>query len=85
MRQEDSGPELARRIFATNYAIVHDFVETFQTRWSNDLGIPTEVVQRMVIAMTDGVALAWLADGDDDKALAVLDAFAGLFADRVSA
>ena len=39
----------------------------------------------MVIAMTDGVALAWLADGDDDKALAVLDAFAGLFADRVSA
>lgn len=84
VRQEDSGPELARRIFATNYAIVHDFVETFQTRWSNDLGIPTEVVQRMVIAMTDGVALAWLADGDDDKALAVLDAFAGLFADRVS-
>ena len=39
----------------------------------------------MVIAMTDGVALAWLADGDDDKALAVLDAFADLFADRVSA
>ena len=85
VRQEDSGPELARRIFATNYAIVHDFVETFQTRWSNDLGIPTEVVQRMVVAMTDGVALAWLADGDDDKALADLDAFAGLFADRVSA
>ena len=24
VRQEDSGPELARRIFATNYAIVHD-------------------------------------------------------------
>lgn len=85
VRQDDPGPELARRIFATNYAIVHEFVEMFQTRWAKDLGVPTEVVERMVIALTDGVALAWLADGDDTKALAVLDAFADLFADRVAA
>lgn len=85
VRQDDPGPELARRIFAKNYAIVHGFVEMFQTRWAKDLGVPTEVVERMVIAVTDGVALAWLADGNDDKALAVLDAFADLFADRVCA
>lgn len=85
VRQDDPGPELARRIFARNYEIVSGFIELFQTRWAKDLGVPTQIVARMVIALTDGVALAWLADGDDEQALAVLDAFADMFASRVTA
>lgn len=80
VRQEDPGPELARRIFNRNYEIVHDFVELFSERWQLRYGVSSEVISRMVIAMTDGVALAWLADGDDERALEVLDAFAIILA-----
>lgn len=80
VRQEAPGPELAQRIFVNNYEVVRGFVELFQEKWGAELGLPAEVVARMTVAMTDGVALAWLADGDDERALEVLDSFATILA-----
>lgn len=83
VRQGGSGPELAKRIFARNYELVDGFVQVFAQQWTLDFDLPEGVISRLVVAMTDGVALAWLADGDDEKALQVLDAFAGLLAERL--
>ena len=80
VRQEAPGPELAQRIFANKYEVVRGFLELFQKKGEAELGLPADVIARMTVAMTDGVALAWLADGDDEKALEVLDSFAEILA-----
>ncbi|CAM3316576.1 TetR/AcrR family transcriptional regulator [Dermacoccus barathri] len=80
VRQEAPGPELAQRIFANKYEVVRGFVELFQKKGEAELGLPADLIARMTVAMTDGVALAWLADGDDEKALEVLDSFAEILA-----
>lgn len=80
VRQEAPGPELAQRIFANKYEVVRGFVELFQKKGEAELGLPADLIARMTVAMTDGVALAWLADGDDEKALEVLDSFAEVLA-----
>lgn len=80
VRQEAPGPELAQRIFANKYDLVRGFLELFQKKGEAELGLPADVIARMTVAMTDGVALAWLADGDDEKALEVLDSFAEILA-----
>ena len=80
VRQEAPGPELAQRIFANKYEVVRGFVELFQKKGEAELGLPADVIARMTVAMTDGVALASLADGDDEKALEVLDSFAEILA-----
>lgn len=80
VRQEAPGPELAQRIFANKYEVVRGFLELFQKKGEAELGLPADLIARMTVAMTDGVALAWLADGDDEKALEVLDSFAEILA-----
>ena len=80
VRQEAPGPELAQRIFANKYEVVRGFLELFQKKGEAELGPPADVIARMTVARTDGVALAWLADGDDEKALEVLDSFAEILA-----
>lgn len=81
VRQEDAqSHDLARRIFTTNYDIVRGFIDLFQMQWEVDLELPTDVIARMTVAMTDGVALAWLADSEDECALEVLDSFARMMA-----
>lgn len=80
VRQEAPGPELAQRICTNKYEVVRGFVELFQKKGEAELGLPADVIARMTVAMTDGVALAWLADGDDEKALEVLDSFAEILA-----
>lgn len=83
VRQDEHSQQLAQQIFASNYQIVYGFIELFKHQWEVDLGLPSDVIARMTIAMTDGVALAWLADGNDERALEVLDSFALILA-RVS-
>jgi len=78
VRQEDPGPRLARLIFQRAYAAVEQVLADNGDRLG-DLPFPHEVLSRMVTAITDGVALAWIADQDDEKALQVLDGFADMF------
>lgn len=83
VRQEDPGPELAQMIFRRAFGTVAGFIEG--RLQAAQVAFPTDVLARMIVAVTDGVALAWIADGDDDAALAVLDGYARLFGQAISA
>lgn len=80
VRQPEPGPQLARRIFQSNYAVIAGFMEAFRKKWGLRPSVDEQVFERMIIAMTDGIALAWLADEDEESALAALDAFAVMMA-----
>ncbi len=78
VRQEEPGPRLARLIFQRAYVAVDTVIAEHADHFGA-LAVPREVFTRMVTAATDGVALAWIADHDDEKALEVLDGFAQAF------
>ena len=80
IRQEQPVPELAKRVFENNYAIVASFLTGFEETFNVRIAIDRMTVCRMIVAMTDGVALAWLASQDEEKALATLDTFAEVIA-----
>lgn len=85
VRQEAPGPELARMMFQRSFATVSSFVESHLGESLGEVPMPIDVLARMIISVTDGVALAWIADGDDDKALQVLDGYALIFAMTLTA
>lgn len=76
VRQEDPGPELARKMMRNAAAAVLKFVHAQTDAMGLALPVPPEVVARLTVAVTDGVALGWIADQDDDMAVQVLDAYA---------
>ncbi|TWP37317.1 TetR/AcrR family transcriptional regulator [Leekyejoonella antrihumi] len=78
VRQDDPGPRLARLIFQRAYAAVDKVLADQHDRFG-ELPLSRELLSRMVTAVTDGVALAWIADQDDELALEVLDGFAAVF------
>ncbi len=78
VREDDPGPQLARLIFRRAYDAVEKVLAEHQDLFGRP-ELPAELLSRMVTAVTDGVALAWIADQDDEKALAVLDGFAVAF------
>ena len=85
VRQEDPGPELARMMFQRAFATVGQFIEQRLQEAVPAVPIPTETLARMIVAVTDGVALAWIADGDDAKAIEVLDSYAFVFGVTIQA
>ena len=78
VRQDEPGPQLARRVFKNNYAMAESFITGFEETFGRRVTTDREVLAHMVVAVTDGVAIAWLADEDVDKALGVLKAFAAV-------
>lgn len=84
VRQDDPGPDLARRMFRS----ATETVERFIRRYLGATGVTdrarTETLAALTVAVTDGVALAWIADGDDAKALRVLDTYALLIGQAIS-
>ncbi|WP_460468782.1 TetR/AcrR family transcriptional regulator [Calidifontibacter terrae] len=85
VRQEDPGPEQARTMFRNAFATVERFIrETFGDKVAA-LPLAPDVLARMTIAMTDGVALAWIAERDDEKALEVFDGYATLLGTLLAA
>lgn len=80
IRQEDPGPALARRIFASNYALIDGLFDRFAQTYQLRFTVERKTLIRTIVAMTDGVAIAWLADSDAEAAQAVLDACARMIA-----
>lgn len=83
VRQPDPGPALARRIFEGNYAVIERFFDAFEEKWGYKPATDRHLFARMISAMTDGIALAWLADGDEEAALGVLDTYAEMLATMI--
>lgn len=80
VREEDPGPELAKMMFRNAFATVERFLrETSLLHEIAAFPVAPETVARMIVAVADGVALAWIADQDDEQALAVFDGYAVAF------
>lgn len=60
------------------YQTYQDVIESFVTQGMGITGteaLSSRTLARMVLALTDGISLAWLVDRDDQATQAVLDAF----------
>ena len=79
VRQEEPGPELAKMMVQRSFATVARFIEQRLLDSVPELPLPSQTLARMISAATAGVALAWIADGDDQAALEVLDGYAVIF------
>lgn len=79
-------PEV-RQVSVNQYAVSHEAARQFLAAMAKAAGIewtlPLDVMARLVVMMTDGVVLAWLADGDDSAARATLAVFAEFLASHV--
>ncbi|WBU38053.1 TetR/AcrR family transcriptional regulator [Homoserinibacter sp. YIM 151385] len=73
-----------RDLPALQYRRYHETAEALITAAAEDAGvvwrIPAEELARLVIALTDGVTLAWLATRDDEAAERLLDLAAAAIA-----
>ena len=60
-----------RQVSVNQYLVSHEaasqFLQTLARSAGIDWTLPIEVMARLVVMMTDGVVLAWLADGDDAR------------------
>ncbi|MBN9375505.1 MAG: TetR family transcriptional regulator [Cellulomonas sp.] len=69
-----------RQVSVNQYLVSHEaasqFLETLARSASIAWTLPIETMARLVVMMTDGVVLAWLADGDDAAARENLRVFA---------
>ena len=76
-------PEV-RQVSVNQYVVSHEAARQFLSMMARAAGIewalPLETMARLVVMMTDGVVLAWLADGDDAAARATLRVFAEFLA-----
>ena len=79
-------PEV-RQVAVNQYVVSHEAARQFLAAMGKAGGIewtlPLEVMARLVVMMTDGVVLAWLADGDDAAARRTLGVFAEFLASHV--
>lgn len=77
--------EIARRqyesYFATAAGMLDDVASAAGVRWT----LPLPQLAKMIVAVTDGVTLAWLVDHDSGAALTALDAFADQIANLAGA
>lgn len=79
-------PEV-RQVSVNQYLVSHEAARQFleamakaaRVQWT----LPIEQMARLVVMATDGVVLAWLADGDDAAARGVLRVFAEFLAHHV--
>ena len=76
-------PEV-RQVSVNQYLVSHEAARQFLGAMAYAGGIewtlPVDVMARLVVMMTDGVVLAWLADGDDAAARDTLRVFAEFLA-----
>ena len=71
-------PEL-RQVSVEQYTVSHaaarQFLDAVSAASQVEWALPIEQMARLVVMATDGITLAWLADGDDEAARAALHSF----------
>lgn len=79
-------PEV-RQVASEQYSVSHQAARTFldsvagaaHVEWT----IPVTLLARLVVMATDGITLSWLADHEEEQALAALDVFGTFLASHV--
>ncbi|GGB28529.1 putative transcriptional regulator, TetR family protein [Flexivirga endophytica] len=79
-RGDDASREIARRLIDRAYGAVLGAIRAYAQDLGRTLPVDPTVLARLVIAVTDGVSLAWIVNNDDDQAQVVMETFARLLA-----
>lgn len=72
--------ELPREQYAAYRDLVRAMLDDTERRGGIRFTLPLDDLARLIVTITDGVTLAWLADRDTDAARRVLDAAADMLA-----
>ncbi len=75
--------QVAVNQYLVSYQAARQFLETMARAAHAEWTAPIDLLARAVVMATDGVVLAWLADGDDEAARATLGLFAEFLARHV--
>ena len=79
-RGDEASREIARRLLDRAYGAVLGALRAYAEDLGRELPVEPEVLARLIIAVTDGVSLAWIVTSDDAQAQVVLETFARLLA-----
>lgn len=72
--------EIARNLMDRVYGAVLDAVRRYAEDLGRTLPVDPELLARLIIAVTDGVSIAWIVTSDDARAQAIMEVFARLLA-----
>lgn len=84
-RGDEESREIARRLMDRVYGVVLEAVRRFAADRGRALPLDPAVLARLIIAVTDGVSLAWIVTSDDDRAQTVMETFARMLAGALDA
>lgn len=79
-RGDEASREIARKLLDRAYGAVLDALRAYAAHLGRSLPVEPDVLARLVLAVTDGVSLAWIVTSDDAQAQAVMETFARLLA-----
>lgn len=79
-RGDEDSRKIARKLLDRAYGAVLDALRAYAADLGRELPVEPDVLARLIIAVTDGVSLAWIVTSDDTQAQSVMDTFARLLA-----
>lgn len=79
-RGDDASREIARKLIDRAYGAVLGALRAYANDLGREMPVEPEVLARLIIAVTDGVSLAWIVTSDDAQAQVVMETFARLLA-----
>lgn len=79
-RGDEASREIAGKLLDRAYGAVLGALRAYAEDLGRALPVEPEVLARLIIAVTDGVSLAWIVTSDDAQAQVVMETFARLLA-----
>ncbi|HWC23721.1 MAG TPA: TetR family transcriptional regulator [Flexivirga sp.] len=79
-RGDEDSRQIARKLLDRAYGVVLGALRAYAEDLGRELPVEPDVLARLIIAVTDGVSLAWIVTSDDAQAQVVLETFARLLA-----
>lgn len=79
-RGDEDSKQIARKLLDRAYGAVLGALRAYAEDLGRELPVEPDVLARLIIAVTDGVSLAWIVTSDDAQAQVVLETFARLLA-----
>lgn len=77
--------EIARNLMERVYGVVLEALRRYAADLGRTLPVDPQLLARLIIAVTDGVSIAWIVTSDDRQAQAVMEVFARLLAGALDA
>lgn len=82
-RGDVASRQIARKLLDRAYGAVLGAIRRYAEDLGRTMPVEPEVLARLVIAVTDGVSLAWIVNSDDAQAQVVMETFTRLLAGAI--